>query len=110
MLSLTMKDGDYFLIGDDIKITFSKSSYRGALSVGIDAPKSMKIVRSGLLEKIAAEKAACGDLEAAKVSERFIKEREQREQEKLRKAATTQYIKDKKARQKEKKAEMEILA
>ena len=104
MLSLTMKDGDYFVIGDDIKITFSKSSYRGALSVGIDAPRSMKVVRNKLLEKIADEKAAAGDADGLAMKEQIRKDKEDLARVRHEKEVIAQYVKEKKMRKKKETA------
>lgn len=50
MLKLTLKAGEYLLIGDGIKVVYTGgSSNNGHLLV--DAPKSMNIARSGALEK-----------------------------------------------------------
>lgn len=53
MLNLTIKAGEYFTIGEDIKVVVlggSKNHYR----VMIDAPRSYNIVRGEVLEKYAA--------------------------------------------------------
>lgn len=53
MLNLTIKAGEYFTIGDDIRVVIAggtKNHYR----VLIDAPRSYDIVRGQLLERKAA--------------------------------------------------------
>lgn len=50
MLKLTVKAGEYLLVGDDIKVVFTGGSSNN-LHVLVDAPKSMNIVRSTALEK-----------------------------------------------------------
>lgn len=50
MLKLTVKAGEYLLIGDDIKLVFAGGSSNN-LHILVDAPKSRNIVRSTALEK-----------------------------------------------------------
>lgn len=50
MLKLTVKAGEYLLVGDKIKVVFTGGSANN-LHILVDAPKSMNIVRSTALEK-----------------------------------------------------------
>lgn len=50
MLKLSVKPGEYVLIGDDIKLVFTGGSSNN-LRVLIDAPKAYNIVRSEALER-----------------------------------------------------------
>ena len=50
MLKLTVKAGEYLLVGDDIKVVFTGGSANN-MHVLVEAPKSMNIVRSTALEK-----------------------------------------------------------
>ena len=50
MLKLTVKAGEYLLIGNDVKVVYTGGSGENA-HILIDAPKSMNIVRSSILEK-----------------------------------------------------------
>lgn len=50
MLKLTVKAGEYLLIGDEVKVVYTGGSGENA-HILIDAPKSMNIARSGVLEK-----------------------------------------------------------
>lgn len=50
MLKLTVKAGEYLLIGEDIKLVFAGGSSNN-LHILVDAPKSKNIVRSTALEK-----------------------------------------------------------
>ncbi len=50
MLKLTVKPGEYLLIGDDIKLVFAGGSSNN-LRILVDAPKSMNIARSATLQK-----------------------------------------------------------
>ena len=51
MLVLTRKADEQILIGDDIKITLVKVR-GGSVRIGIDAPKSVKIIRAELEPKV----------------------------------------------------------
>ena len=50
MLKLTVKAGEYLLVGDNIKLVFTGGSASN-LHILVDAPKSMNVVRSAALEK-----------------------------------------------------------
>lgn len=53
MLNFTLKPGEYFTIGDDIKVVITggtKNNYR----IMVDAPRKYNIVRNRVLEKNAA--------------------------------------------------------
>ena len=49
MLKLTLKAGEYLLIGDGIKVVYTGGSGNNGHLL-VDAPKSMNIARSGALE------------------------------------------------------------
>lgn len=50
MLKLTVKPGEYLLIGDEIKLVFAGGSANN-LRILVDAPRSMNVARSAALEK-----------------------------------------------------------
>jgi len=50
MLLMTIDKGDYIMIGEDIKI-YCRNSGKSVISLGIDAPREMKIMRSKEYEK-----------------------------------------------------------
>lgn len=50
MLKLSVKPGEYVLIGDDIKLVFTGGSSNN-LRILIDAPRAYNIVRSEALER-----------------------------------------------------------
>lgn len=59
MLNLTIKAGEYFTIGDDIKVVIvggTRNHYR----VMVDAPRAYNIVRGQVLEKNATEEEKAG--------------------------------------------------
>ncbi len=57
MLVISRKAGESLVLSDDITITVI-SVAGDKVSIGIDAPKSVKIVRQELLETIEANKAS----------------------------------------------------
>ena len=57
MLVISRKQGESLVISDDIKITVI-SVANDKVTIGIDAPKDIKIVRQELLETIEANKAS----------------------------------------------------
>ena len=59
VLKLTVKAGEYLLIGNEIKVVYTGGSVSQA-HILIDAPKSMNIARSSTLEK--QGKAAPGNM------------------------------------------------
>jgi len=54
MLNLTIKPGEYFMIGDKIKVAFVGGTANNA-KIMIGAPKEYNIVRGKVLERIAAD-------------------------------------------------------
>lgn len=50
MLKLSMKPGEYLVIGNDIKLVFAGGSSNN-LRILVDAPKEVSIARSAALEK-----------------------------------------------------------
>lgn len=56
MLNLTIRAGDYFTIGDDIKVIILGGT-RNNVKVMVDAPRNYAVVRGDVLEKEAATPA-----------------------------------------------------
>ena len=50
MLRMSVKNGEYIMVGDDVKIVFLGSS-GGQNRIMIDAPKEVNIARSRAIEK-----------------------------------------------------------
>ena len=55
MLKLTIKQGEYICIGDEIRVIFSGGSANN-MHVLVDAPREYNIVRNKVLEKSLPEK------------------------------------------------------
>lgn len=61
MLVISRKPGESLIISEDIKITVISVS-NDKVSIGIDAPKDIRIVRQELLETIEANKASAEEI------------------------------------------------
>ncbi|MEL7657631.1 MAG: carbon storage regulator [Bacillota bacterium] len=57
MLVISRKAGESLVIGDQIKITIT-SLGNDKVTIGIDAPKDIKVVREELIETIEANRAS----------------------------------------------------
>ncbi|HEY4331731.1 MAG TPA: carbon storage regulator [Ilumatobacteraceae bacterium] len=70
MLVLTRREGEVFLLGDDIEIEILDIQ-PSVVRIGIRAPRSVRVLRSELLEAVVAanrEAAAVGTLGAAQIA------------------------------------------
>ena len=74
MLVLTLSEGDYIMIGDNIKVQYDHLNGKDHLALAIDAPKDLSILRGKVFEENLQEKADAGDLEAQKLSKKLKKE------------------------------------
>ena len=54
MLIITRKEGESFLIGDNVEITITKIA-DGNVKIGIEAPKEMIILRKELYKEVESE-------------------------------------------------------
>lgn len=85
MLTLTVKEGGYVKIGDDIYVKYVSNVKSNSISLGIEAPKNLVITRDELykkdLEKKAEENSAfIPELEKAKARKgKYVKERKPKE-------------------------------
>jgi len=78
MLHVTLKKGDYVMIGDEVKMSYSKNDGKMVVIFGVDAPRSLKITRSKVYEETLSNMAATGDQEAIEKLELVQKENEER--------------------------------
>ena len=58
MLILRRKAGETFLIGDQVRITILETESNGTVSIGIDAPRDVLILRSELQQAVSANQDA----------------------------------------------------
>jgi len=52
MLMLQINEGDYVTIGDDIRVYFDLKITKDSVSLGIEAPEDVEIIRGQLHEKM----------------------------------------------------------
>jgi len=50
MLVVSLAEGDYIMIGDKIRVHFDHKVSRDSLSLGIEAPRDIQILRGKLCE------------------------------------------------------------
>ncbi|MFL0165426.1 carbon storage regulator CsrA [Candidatus Clostridium helianthi] len=67
MLIITRKKGESLMIGDDIEIVISKID-DGSVKIGINAPKSIQILRKEIYEEVENE-----NKEASKINLGMLK-------------------------------------
>ncbi len=72
MLVLRRKIGEGIMIGDNVTIRIL-SIERGDVKIGIEAPKSMKILREELYKEIASANLESKDFDLSKAKELFGK-------------------------------------
>ena len=60
MLVLSRKEGEKLLVGENITIVISKIS-GNRVTIGIEAPRDVKVVRGELERQVAAESNVAGD-------------------------------------------------
>lgn len=58
MLVITRKAGERLLIGDDIVVTVVEVRSDNSIRIGIDAPRSIRVLRQEIAEAVAAENLA----------------------------------------------------
>jgi|688.fasta_scaffold10684_2 carbon storage regulator CsrA len=63
MLVLSRKEGEKLLVGENITIVISKIS-GNRVTIGIEAPRDVKVVRGELERQVAAESNVAGDRSA----------------------------------------------
>ena len=74
MLVLTLRQGDYLMIGDGIKVHYEAMEGKDHLILGIDAPREVPVVRGKIYEEAIAKQAAEGDEEAKILSRKLKKD------------------------------------
>ena len=74
MLVLSLREGDYLMIGEGIKVRYEAMKGKDHLILGIEAPKEVPVVRGKVYEETIAKKAAGGDEEARALSGKLKKD------------------------------------
>ena len=78
MLLITLREGDYFLVNNNVKIKYERAEGKDSVYLAIDAPKEVPITRGKVYESELAKLAAAGDPEAQIKSEQLLAEYEER--------------------------------
>jgi sRNA-binding carbon storage regulator CsrA len=68
---MSLKEGDYLQIGDDVRLYFDHKADRNIMRIGISAPRHVPIQRRKVYEQSVAAQAATGDGEAWFLSEQL---------------------------------------
>ena len=74
MLLISLREGDYVMLGDNIKVCYDHMKGKDHLVLGFEAPKDVEIVRGKLYEESIAQSAEQGDKEAQELSKKLKKE------------------------------------
>ena len=74
MLLISLREGDYVMIGDDIRVSYDQLKGRDHLVLAIDAPRDVSIQRGKIYEENIKKMAEEGDSSAAELSGKLKKE------------------------------------
>lgn len=74
MLLVTVREGDYVMIGENIKVHFDVMRGKEGLTLGIEAPREIEVLRGSLYEKNIAEMAQAGDESARALHQKLREE------------------------------------
>ena len=75
MLILTVQEGDYIMIDDDIRIEFSPGIGGNSVRLGIDAPRTRKVARGKVYEKMMLENPDITQEQRTAIEEQQVKAR-----------------------------------
>ena len=94
MLQLALKQGEYVMIGDNVKVCYDRLGIHKQIFLSFDAPKDVKILRQRVHEEILLKEAGAdtpeGQIVAAQLEamkedrERAVAARAERNKEKVR--------------------------
>ena len=107
MLVITLREGDYIMIGEDIKIQYDHINGKDHLALGIEAPRDLSILRGKVYEENLEAKAAAGDLEAQQLSKKLRKEYAARRKKAEIRRITNERLKENQLRNQEKKQKLQ---
>ena len=51
MLSIKLKQGEHIMIGDSIKVYYDRTNSKGYISVAVDAPREIPVMRGAMYEE-----------------------------------------------------------
>ena len=87
MLYISLKEGDYIKIGDEITVFYDHLKGKDHLVLGIKAPKDVQILRGKLYEEEIERLAAAGDENAKALSAKLKKDYQKRQKQRHKNAA-----------------------
>ena len=73
MLYITLNEGEYVVINENIKIHYEKPTGGRSFMIGIDAPREVPVLRGELYEKMLIEKGQ--DPNAEQTKKEFVERR-----------------------------------
>ena len=79
MLQLTLEQGEYVMVGDNVKVSYDRLGSNKQLVLTFDAPKDVKILRQRVHEESLVKEAGLDTLEGRRLSEQFRQAREEKE-------------------------------
>ena len=95
MLTLSLREGDYFMIGDNIKIVYNRSTGKDCVHINVEAPKNLRILRGQLFEAEIADRARSNDKEAQKIRDELLEMHELRDKDYERRRKLRKKYRDK---------------
>ena len=78
MLRISLREGDYVMIGGNIRVSYDSMNGKDHLVLGIEAPKDIDILRGKLYEEEIEKMAAEGNEQAKVLAEKLKKEYKER--------------------------------
>ena len=51
MLSIKLKQGEHIMIGDSIKVYYQRTNSKDYISIAVDAPKEISVMRGAVYEE-----------------------------------------------------------
>jgi len=88
MLRFSLREGDYFMVGGNIRVTFTRINEFGQASVSVEAPREVPVLRGAVYEDQVAQQAAEGDTEAQVLYLELAAQRNARKRENLRRKSS----------------------
>lgn len=64
MFNVQLREGEFMTVGENVRIYCTKASSRGSVTLGIDAPKEVQILRTKHIEENLKILAEAGDTQA----------------------------------------------
>ena len=79
MLLVSLREGDYLLIGENVRISYEDMKSKDHLVLGIEAPKEVSVLRGKVYEENLAKMASEGDEDACMQYKKLKREYVERE-------------------------------